>query len=291
MDVAMFNSQMGSDRFRDFGAWLAQEVGYRKASLNIHRYLNFFLALEKNELEAPTNIALAQLGHKSLRSNHLPIRYLATLGIRISAQDKADASEKGQIVVILQSIKSDHQAYELLQSYKKHLDDKHQTNSCSLRSVRLALRAAVGLLHARSADDQLMPEQNDIRRYLANYPGQRAAVYGFITFLRTHGADLFVPPPGTKTKKVNRKKLGAEISFLFESTDVNTHPTAPIIKALTYFHGVPEKRLKSRADLSIQSDPNSSGVFVKINGNRYWLPSDFRKYELPDGSNAFKLSS
>ncbi|BCO27328.1 hypothetical protein MIZ03_2216 [Rhodoferax lithotrophicus] len=33
--------------FSNFGAWLGEQVGIHKASITIHRYLSFFLDIEK----------------------------------------------------------------------------------------------------------------------------------------------------------------------------------------------------------------------------------------------------
>ena len=82
----------------------------------------------------------------------------------------------------------------MLEEYGDALRLRLKTGRLTLRSLRLALTPAAGLLEVAAGRQRLPPDQKTLEAFLRETPGQWAPVNGFVTHLRrTQGAELTMP--------------------------------------------------------------------------------------------------
>ena len=89
-------------------------------------------------------------------------------------------AEESRIDALFAKIADQPIACELLQGYRAELMTRLYAGRTTLKSVRLALQPAVGLLLQRINQ---IPTQSEVGMYLAERSGQRAALTGFINYL------------------------------------------------------------------------------------------------------------
>lgn len=149
----------------------------------------------------------------------------------------------------------------------------------SLKSIRLALTPTVALLK----DVQLSQGQNlsqvDLDRYLSRVPGQRAAISGFIGFLRKRDKLEFAWPPKIENAKAQeRLKRGQELQLVMLLTTGGSgvvYAKKLIGTALAYFHGVKKNMIKKANRIRVDVSTDRSGVTVFIDELACWLPAEF----------------
>ena len=91
-------------------------------------------------------------------------------------------------------------AESLFDSYHDKLLAKHHTGKTSISSIRLAMQPVVGLMQGFNH----FPIQEDIDAYLRKKPEQRAALTGFISYLRREYAlDLHI----SKVTKKDQQRM------------------------------------------------------------------------------------
>jgi hypothetical protein len=131
-------------------------------------------------------------------------------------------------------------ACELLQGYQAELMAKLHAGRTTLKSVRLALQPAVGLLLQRINQ---IPTQSEVGMYLAERSGQRAALTGFINYLNKN-YDLNLICGHSEKEKIQaqqRKQKNLEnemIVFIIKSREEQNsiHIIDWIRLSMRYFH-------------------------------------------------------
>lgn len=146
----------------------------------------------------------------------------------------------------------------------------------TLRSVRLALSPAAALLRQVGEKGGIQPNQKNLDTYLDKIPGQRAAISGFVRYLReVHGAQIALAKANpNRVKLQRRKKLEAELLALMkEGCGSKGFKRRLLSVALAYFHG-----LKRNVGLVVK-DTNltqaDGGLVVTWNNVDYWIPLGF----------------
>jgi hypothetical protein len=110
--------------------------------------------------------------------------------------------------------------------------------------------------------------------YLAKVPGQRAALSGFVRYLReVHSADVVVPKvKDGAAQKVRQRKLEQEmLAMMRESGEGEEFLRRWVSVGLAYFHGLPRK-VGRGVDLKMLK-ADGEGVVLYFSGKSYWLPS------------------
>ncbi len=161
----------------------------------------------------------------------------------------------------------------ILAGYHKVMIESLKAGKTTLRSMRLALSPAAALLLKAKEMKNLPPDQKSLDAYLEKTPGQRAAVSGFVRYLRDiHGAEIALPKADTeKVQRNKRKKLESEmLQLMREGGEGEELKRRWLSLALAYFHGLPKKigRLVSSKDIVL----DDSGMTVIVNGSSYWIP-------------------
>lgn len=264
-----------SEAFGQFGEWLLSEVGGQKGALSIHRYLPFFVKIEKRWGRIPVYAdLLTHFGAEGLRRVRLPMRWLGEARqIVPDADAREEDSDRRRIAAIMASAPSSTPAANALAAYQDRLTQRVSTGKSTVRSVRMALRPAVSLLLASADGGAKLPDQSALNRYLLEAPGQKAALTGFVNFLNEqHRLGLVLKVNEKRVSELRKKKLEAEMLALTREagTDENfRHRWLSV--ALAYFHGLP--RRVGRVVLGEQIKPvEGGGYMVAWEGQGYWVP-------------------
>ncbi|MBF0503165.1 MAG: hypothetical protein HQM09_23765 [Candidatus Riflebacteria bacterium] len=276
MDCAAFSTPGMAVHFETFGQWLGREVGEHKAALTIHRHLAFFMEIERRWKAIPDyNNMLEHFGTQELRRVLLPMRWLEECRLVVpDIRSKEENSERRRIMASLKKLPRGSRGQTILEGYHKALSDNLLSGKTTLRSIRLALFPAVVLLLKAGEMGCMPPDQKAVEAYLEKTPGQRAAVSGFVRYLRyAHRAKITLPQNNPqKAAQRRHKKLEAEMLELMrigESGDAFLQRWIAV--ALEYFHGVPRKRGLLVKAQELHAGDNGD-VTILIDGARYYLP-------------------
>jgi len=276
INQAAFTNPQMSVSFGDYGEWLIRTVGPHRAALLIHRHLPFFLEVERTWRDFTTYEDLVHhFGGEGLRRVRLPMRWLMEArGIRPESETREAESERRRIESIMSTVRQGTAAGKVLAAYRSELTKRIDSGDIAVKSVRLALRAAASLLLATDTSGERLPEQKDVERYLAESPGQRAALIGFLTFLRrSHGVDLVAIVDRTRQRSMRRRKLEREIIRLVKCRDESEEWLLRwIIVGLEYFHGRKFGKHAIRLDMVRKE---AKGLIVTMEGayGDYWIPT------------------
>lgn len=275
IDLAAFSTPGMAAAFADFGDWLNKEVGSRKAAITIHRYLPFFLEIEKQWKDIPDYPALLKhFSAEGLRRVRLPMRWLKEArGIIPAPQLREDDSDLRRIEAMLASVPKGSPAGSALRAYLATLQARLEVGETSIRTIRLALRPAASLLIERDTSGAELPDQVALVRYLHRSAGQRAAITGFVNFLnREYDLNLITPKAKKGASSEQRKKLEAELLNMIREGEVCSGMDRRWLSVgLAYFHGLPR-----RVGMDISEDKvhvQDAGVVVEWHFKRFWLPN------------------
>ena len=106
IDCAAFSLPGMAAHFKTFGTWLRQKVGEHKAALTIHRYLPFFMEIERQWKTIPGYAELLEhFGAARLRRVLLPMRWFEENGFIVPDNAaKAEDSDRRSIAATLNKI-------------------------------------------------------------------------------------------------------------------------------------------------------------------------------------------
>ena len=277
IDRAAFRTPAFARHFEAFAEWLKETCGPKKAAHRIHRFLPFFVDIEREWGAMPDYPRLlSHFGASKLRKVRLATQWMEESGLAIpDAKAKRDDSDLRRIQATLDRFAAGTRARTLLASYHAMLGERRESGRTSIHSVRIALAAAAGLLDAARELDTPVPNQRALDTYLSRAPGQRAALSGFIAHLRkSHDLGLQLPPLDRHAaRRKRRRKLRAQLLDLMRTCDSGgTHDDEHrwIALALAYFHDVPSKVASQAATRPATAVHN--GLSVLVDGRSYWIP-------------------
>ena len=276
MDCAAFSLPTMAMHFEAFGHWLMGQVGENKAAMTIHHYLPFFMEVERYWKDFPEfAVLLRHFGTARLRCVLLPMRWMEVTGLVVpDAAAKADDSERRRIVVILDKFAKEMNERTLLEGYYRALIENMNAGKMTLRSVRLALSPAAALLCQAGEKGCIQPNQKILDAYLDKKPGQRAAISGFVRYLReVRGIEIALPKANLgRVHRQRRKKLEAELLTLMkEGGQSKKFKRRWLSVSLMYFHG-----LKRNVGLIVKdTDVHQidDGLVITWNNKSYWVAS------------------
>lgn len=276
MDCAAFSSSKMAVYFKAFIQWLGLKVGKKKAASTIHRYLSFFIEIEQQWQTIPKyDELLAHFGALRLRRVLLPVSWMVETEIIVpNAIAKEEDSNRRRIAAILDRFPMGSQERALLTGYYKSVIEKLEADKTTICSIRLALSPAATLLIKAREMKCIPPNQKVLDAYLETTPGQRAALSGFVCYLRdTHRVGITLPRPNKEKSQQNRKrKLEAEMLVLMEEGgNSEQFQRRWLSVALAYFHRLPKKVGKTirNEQIAVLED---GGFNVTWSEQTYWIP-------------------
>lgn len=272
-----------SKLFHEFSGWLNNRRGVLFASLHIHNYQAYFLELddlceELNRLPTYKEI-VAQFTVAKTRFNLLVTIFFNEK--KIILVDKKIQEEYANLDMIdryLHSFLKDTYNYKIIHRYYDKLNMKYKSGKTTIRSIRLALTPAVKFLKYCKNFNQIKLDMNMLSGYLWYYPGQQAAITGFINFLsKEFKLNLSVRdikkvvlrrPSTSKAQLEHRlidllrsdKKFKDKQKYLFKT-------------AIGYLHGieVSDNIFIDFNDIKIDFNKDR---YIRINGNKFYLPTE-----------------
>jgi hypothetical protein len=274
MDQAAFLVVEMQSTFGEFGEWLIDATGPHKAALIVHRYLPFFMAMERQWKRIPSyNELLGHFGAEGLRRVRLPMRWLREAkNVESDPDAREKDSERRRIEAIVESVPRNSPGAQALISYKINLIGRVKEGKSSLRSVRLALRPTASLLLVADPRGKKLPDQASLDLYMLDAPGQRAAITGFINFLNgTYGLGLIARVDKKKVREARRRLLEKKIIRMTKCPEEGDDFEKRWIAAgLEYFHNVAVGRKKLASASVVEDD---EGFRVEVDGRTFFLPS------------------
>ena len=261
--------------FAEFGTWLQRQMGAHSAALKLTRYLPFFEFLEKDPTGIPSYLILIEhFQAEGLRRMKTPMLWLKEVyGVEVDHGMREAHSDKRRIGELMRSV-PDGIAASTLNNYYAYLKMKAADGGTTLRSVRISLRAAVGLLAEASPLFDVLPTQASVRRYLRGTPGQRAAAQGFVSYLnRTYELGLDLEVSARAIARARRQKLENELKSMLGSVGSGESFERRWIKAaLMLFHGLASVS-KKQLHYEGMSVEFQAGFRVLHAGIEYWVPA------------------
>lgn len=277
MNCAVFSVPVMAEHFRAFGEWLGKDVGGQKAAITLCRYLPFFLDIEKQWKFIPEYpVMLKHFGAQRLRRVLLPMRWMQESGLVLpDTAAKEEDSDRRRIAATLHKFGNGTPERNILDGYHKAMITGMKDKETTLRSVRLAMTPAAALLLKGREVKQMPPNQELLNEYLKKTPGQRAAVSGFVRYLRDeYGIEICLPKAGVEAEKRKKKKLEEEMLALMRTGDEGDRFGRQWLSvALAYFHGLPKKTVTAEVYGNMKPTLDGTGVVLTLNGKEYWLPA------------------
>lgn len=275
INCAAFTTSLMADHFNAFAIWLGQDVGAHKAAITLNRYLPFFLDIEKQFKTIPDYDALLQhLGAAKLRKVLLPMRWMEVIGlIIVDAVTREENTEKRRIVALLDKVGKTTKQRKVMDEYHRLFLSGLNGHNTTIRSIRLALSPAVAVLQLCSTMDITLPNQKALDTFLDKTPGQRAAILGFVNYLRnTHQIKITIPKLSPEKAKRNRmNKLKTEMLELMRKGGEDEEFRRQWLSvSLAYFHGLPKKTGRFVNTENIL-DTGDGGLTVIWHGLKYWV--------------------
>ncbi len=279
MDQAGFSAPTMALHFFNFGEWLGGKVGVHKAAITLHRYLPFFLDIEKQWQAIPEYADLLRhFGTPGLRKVLLPMKWMQEADLVMpDALAKSENSDQRRVTATLENFKAGTAQRAILDGYHDQLLTRQKDGKTSWRSMRLAITPAAALLMQASAKGVCPPDQKMLDSYLSKTPGQRAAVSGFVGYLRdSHKMDFTLTPGNDKAKRAKKKRLENELLRRLAENDQSKAGRLKVLAvAMDYFHGVAQKEITGATLESAVTAANNVGSTFTIHGVDYWLPTEF----------------
>jgi len=203
-------------------------------------------------------------------------------GIQPDGQLKQIVSERRRIRAILASIPSNNATAPVLLAYCEHLGGADRDTLSSLRSTRMALRPAADLLmEAEPSMGIGLPTQKYLDQYVRRHPGQRAAVTGFVHFLkRKHGCQLELHHDRSRDQSARREACAKALMHLSMSELTSEQGRLRWIQlGLEYFHRVKVTHAQVLTAGIRSVDGRDDGWEVTLNDRVYWLPAGKARWE------------
>jgi hypothetical protein len=278
ISAAALGSLAVAEAFLEYAQWLGGHSGPVRGARLISKHLHFFLAMEQHWSEVPTSEQLlAAYGPARLRRSRLVMTFLASRGCGVlSPGDKVAAAEWMRINAAVEAVPAGTPVHGLIASYRDALIARHESGQLKLTSVRLALRAATGLLLASVERPRALPDQKSLEGYLKARPGQRAGVVGFVNHLRRQGgAALVLPKKRIPSVAESAQRVAAELRRHLVGDDRPDCDRSRVLTlALQYFHGLSRNTAQRIAGDLPLSRHGDGTWFVMIRRRRYWLPGE-----------------
>lgn len=279
----LFETEFMKNIFHEFGSWLLEKQGGKRASSGVKRYAVFFEAMESRWGRIPRyHDLVAYFGPEGLRRCRLAVNWMGDWNwLVIDPSSREVESERRQIDKLFEKLPKKSPARDLAERYLEHLERHQSMRGAHLRSVRLALASVIGLLSGSSiAQERTEPTQADLDRYLQRKPGQRAAITGFVNYLRACGLGIRMPrKPSATLSRAKRERRMLELMAAGASSEVSDREWMKL--GLEYFHDVPAREAGRAGADAIMND-SDSGMTVRLSGKTYWIPARDRRDRLPD---------
>ncbi len=266
---ALFPHDQNERLFVEYATWLGTRCGAKAAALRLNRDAVFLTQIVGREKEGLPEAASLVEHLDPRQHHHLLLRFLREhCGVAADDTQEAAAAEERRIRTILRTLPDGSSPAVLLARYREHLLKSRKDARPSMRSIRLYLRAALGLLQTLAPKEGGAPDLALTRRYLTRFPGQRASLGRFLRFL---GIDIYNAQLTSHVCRVNKRKARADMITFLASAQGNDVDERWIVLGLQWFHHL--ARHQARSVMARSNILYRDGmVFVEDQGTRYAVP-------------------
>lgn len=205
------------------------------------------------------------------------MKWMQEAGLLVpDAVAKAEDSDQRRVAATLERFDVGTTQRAILDGYHDQLLAGQKEGKTTLRSIRLAMTPAAALLLHAMAKKVCPPDQKLLDAYLGKTPGQRAAVSGFVVYLRdSHKVNITLTPANDKAKKAKKKLLEKELLWLMTKDDQSKVGRLKLLAvAMAYFHGSAQKDITGDILESAVAETDGFGLVVTVAKAKYWLPVD-----------------
>jgi hypothetical protein len=266
--IELFDSKEVQTWFKEFSLWLKGAIGIEAAAIKINNYLHFFEVIDHNPRSWNQDLpALTKLSKGELRKDGNPIKFFKTKGFEVSSPLLAEVSTHRSINNSLNVLERESTFFfgHTLTNYCEYCLQKHRRRGTKSRTLKQQLAAVVSLIQHLKRTSKPLTDRS-LAHFLARYPGWKASLLHFVTFLNGAGQQLKVP---LVTEPLNPAKK-VLLNFIEGGID-NRRPTLKEVQAaLIYFHGVPPVLAKSIGPSSIIWRDRSN-IQVKVSKHSYTI--------------------
>jgi len=264
-NMADFKTEEGRAIYSDFVCWLEKTSGVLKAAVKQNHYFIFFKAIELFPEHWYSDVSyLSQVDGGYLRKSSKPRKFLELKGIVFDEALLTEAMDLRTIqnnkVNIGKLKPSSMRSYAL--NYLQMRESEAATGILKTRTVRFETTAICGLLEQYTLHEN---HQRSLESLLKQTPGQRAAIFKFVNYLRNMKAVEICMP----VKSSEDSLLIAIKRYLAAPSDKNLR--LYLFSALEHFHQASFPR-----NSHIQTKENGDGIEVRFKKFNYWIPSPNR---------------
>ena len=265
-----------AERFASIGKWLVETVKPERAARDATRYAAFFAEIGEKWGDIPDYAALvAHFSAEGLRRRRRALRWMIERElVSVDTAVRENDSERRRITTCLGRLREGSPAQKVIRDYHAVLEKRVRTGEMTLRSMRLGLTPAMGLLEAAQTAGYDLPTQETLDALLREVPGQRAALAGFVRWLRETREIAIALPPKSRTRALRRRRQTAReemLSLLHKGAGEIDVDERWRIAALGYFHDVTMKAARAVRECDVETD--RGGLQITIDGEGYWIPS------------------
>lgn len=272
INSALLKTEKMQVTFVKFAHWFGESSGDQKAALSLARYAGFFEQMDFRWQGIPSYIELLDFfGVDKLRRYRKAVQWLEESGqIELDAGHRQRVAEEHRITRMFEVFRGATRASSVLNEYMNELRQRLIDGDIQFSTIRLYLIPAFGLMQKIDHLSGDLPMQDAVGRYLADSPGQRASLGGFLAFLnRRYKTELRLPDKH-RTFSRRRSKIEARLAALAKIAWAENVETEWIVHALEYFHG--ESRITPAIVRSLARTSVNSGLELTIKGQHYYIP-------------------
>ncbi len=261
--------------FSSYMGWALGHTDAKRLCLALARHVEFFATLDQHpDAFWDEAFVLRVFGTGRLRKYELPMRWLQEQYALALAPEVKQANAEAQTSrKLVQSLPAGSVAGSVLQAFFDELYARVAAGKIKPRTMRMALRPAVSLLLAASPEGAAMPDQVALNDMLRSAPGQRAAAFTFLGFLKArYSIELVVYQSASHRQTHAREKLGAQLAEIARSSrrDAKVRQLWDVT-ALRYFHHLKKAQAQEIAKTATRT-ASSDGDELQVESQTFWLP-------------------
>lgn len=256
----------------EFAYWISDKSGPSRAAVKLKKFFPIFGEVDEKWGSFPSYEELiSNFGSIAIRRHLTLFRWLRNSGRVIENRKfRAMETEKHLVSRILNSFVEQSDAGAMIRSYHGHLLEVRPKQP---RSIRLALSPAADFIKFAGGKSRETLTQRNLERFLLEKPGQRAALTGFVNFLRREFKFNLSVKKLEPTVRLRAKRRMLEqpiVEAISVGIDDSSRLNRWISLSLAYFHNLPKSASSEigRHDVKEEAD----GFEVIWRGRKYWVP-------------------
>jgi len=265
IDIALFEHPYTQEYYKKFAYWLIKETSASNAATKLHSYISMFKAIDSNPTAWNVDVKTLSLIDKAqLRKDSLVLRYFNYRCISIPTELLRDVSMQRVISKCVNHFQNPNIPNSVIfKGYASEVLQKCEQGEIKISSTKQSLSTANSLLQYLIKTKSFISNAS-IRKFLAQHPGQRASITGFVNYCHEHYdlEELELP----QKPKLNAK---AVVKLYLKNHLFTKAPSIQEIRAFMVFcHNAPVDMVEQLTMKHVLV-ASSSFLSVQIDGKLY----------------------